>query len=150
MTKAFKVAHSAKLAKSHMIYRARDVLELYRISRNTLRNWERAGLLAIPKPTLPALQGKFGKLYRGTDLNAFHKKRQLDRARPASAGEFYCLPCRAHMVMIGRNVSLSTVSGRGGRITWCCPECENAAVLTMSGPKIDSHIAVGVHIARSL
>jgi hypothetical protein len=31
MTKAFKVAHSAKLAKSHLIYRARDVLELYGI-----------------------------------------------------------------------------------------------------------------------
>jgi hypothetical protein len=150
MTKAFKIAQSPKRAKSHVIYSARDVMALYEISRNTLLNWEKAGLKVVPRPSHPALNGKFGKLYRGCDLNAFHKQRQLDRARLAMPGEFYCLPCRAHMAMTGLSVSLCTVTGRGGRVTWTCPECESSAVLTMSGPRIDSHIAAGVHIARSL
>ncbi len=101
--------------KANRVYSAQQVLELYKICRNTLSNWVHAGLS-------PAGDG-YLQLFRGTELQWFHSQRALGSGRPLHAGEFKCLGCKARVVPA---TALTTLDYRKGRLHWArsvCPEC---------------------------
>lgn len=77
---------SPRQAKTNWLYRPEDVLELYDICRNTLLNWVKAGLVRLEH------EGRH--LFRGEDLNAFHRKRREDAKRPCEFYEVHCFACK--------------------------------------------------------
>jgi hypothetical protein len=138
--KAFRIRHNPRKAKSHRVYSEKDVLKLYDVCPNTLRNWRRAGLASI--------SGLQPSRYLGSDLNSFHAERALAAKRKPVGAELYCLPCGSQQDMAGRAVEFSSHSGRAGRLTWTCPTCGHGARLTIGPTTLERLEAHGVLIQR--
>lgn len=106
---------SDRKARLHQLYSSDDVIKLYEISRNTLTNWVAEGL-----PFVNANP----RLFRGSDLNAFHaarKKKNSDQLR----GKFWvnCFGCKGSHSLLGGEISI--VSGRTDgvfRVYKICPD----------------------------
>lgn len=73
-------------AKIHYAYTVEETARLFGVSRNTVRNWQKAGLEAIDDGR-PAL-------FKGTTLRAFLESRRTAAKRPCPPGTLYCLKCR--------------------------------------------------------
>jgi hypothetical protein len=85
---------SDRKARHHQLYSSDDVIKLYEISRNTLTNWIADDLAFIDADQ---------RLFRGSDLNAFHKQRRV-RATGTPLGKFAarCFGCkRSHSLLSG-------------------------------------------------
>jgi len=81
-----KNLQSAKTARKNLLYSSDQVIELYKICPNTLSNWVKAGLRPIctnPK-----------RLFKGEDLNAFHKSRRAEAKVKLGQFEVYCVACK--------------------------------------------------------
>ncbi|MTI05506.1 hypothetical protein E1180_08245, partial [Roseibium denhamense] len=76
---------SARLARAHWLYSIEDVIALYLVSRQTVRNWMRYGLKAIEAQKT---------LFLGQDLNEFHARRRKEVKVPCSFEEIYCVCCK--------------------------------------------------------
>lgn len=111
--KPSRIFHPRK-AKQDWTYDQADVMALYDITRNTVRNWLKEGLRCVPgKPVL----------FRGRDLNQFHHDRQARARRECSVGEFLCFHCKKVASLIGRSAEMEWRSCRGGTMRWSCPLC---------------------------
>jgi hypothetical protein len=149
MTRRFRVYHFSQRAKGNYVYDAKDVLALYGISRNTLRNWEKAGLVRLPQPTLACLKPKSRRLYRGHELNRFHDARREASKRPSRGDQLFCLACHAHQAMRGHETVWDSLSGRAGKLHWTCPTCAARATIGASLLTIERLSESGVHIRRA-
>ncbi len=106
---------SWRKAKKHWVYGLAEIRALYRVSRNTPRNWLREGLKPIDDAR-PAL-------VLGDQLNAFHRDRWEKARRPVASDEFFCVACRRPRKPQSGSFRL-TCAQPGVRIaTAPCPEC---------------------------
>lgn len=106
---------SERKAKCHRIYSIDDVIKLYGISRNTLRNWIAAGLVFIDGEV---------RLFRGKDLNAFHARRR-QRASGAPLPPFManCFGCKGAHSLIDGEISIDPGRSSGMfRASTPCPD----------------------------
>lgn len=138
--RAFRVRHNPRKAKSHRVYSDADVRALYCVSRNTVRNWIKAGL--CPIGGLPQ------RLFTGAELNRFHADRAAAaRSKPVDS-EIYCIACGTQQAMSGREVRLSSVSGVAGRLHWTCPGCGGDANILVGSETLRRLASNGVLIHR--
>jgi len=140
--KASQINHSPKKAKQHWIYNFADVVRLYNIHPNTLRNWVKQGL--------PNLRDGKKRLFRGEDLNAFHRKGRERRKFPCQPGELYCVRCKQPHSLLGRLVSFRWMKATAGLLDWKCPGClgRNATHFKRSG--YDRLVEAGVNFSSDI
>lgn len=106
---------SERKARIHQLYSSDDVIKLYQISRNTLTNWIADGLALIDAEP---------RLFRGSDLNAFHSRRR-EKAAGQPLGQFRanCFACKRSHSLLEGEISISP--GRTGeifRVSRTCPD----------------------------
>ena len=83
----FKRLHSATKARSDIIYSLAEIVRLYNVDEQTVRNWCKAGLKRV--------ETKSRFLVCGDELNAFHAARDALARRRLNLTEFLCLRCHA-------------------------------------------------------
>ncbi len=103
------------LAKTGWVYWRRDVLLLYGIHTSTLTNWTKAGLKFT--------RSRNRQVFRGDDLNAFHRGRR-DAARwTCSGGQLPCFTCRSGVVPASNAVTIERREPNAAVIRWTCSQC---------------------------
>lgn len=110
-----KRRHSHRLAKIHRSYTVDEVARLYRVHRNTVRGWIRAGL--------PMIDCRRPVMVRGLDLVAFHTKRRAKNKRPCAPGQIYCVRCRTPRIPAGFRAEYRPLTARAGNLVGICPQC---------------------------
>ena len=105
-----------KLIKLHRTYSVVELARRLGVHKNSVRNWQTAGLQSIDtaKPFL----------FAGATVRAFHQKRNEDRKRPCPPGTLYCLCCgvpRAPALAMVEYVPLTPTAGNARAI---CEVCE--------------------------
>ncbi len=106
--------HSDRLAKANHFYSPDEVQALYGVCRNTVGNWLRSGLLCFEKGG--------HRLFRGDQLNDFHRARRDRSKSPCGPYEIHCVSCGGkHSLLKG---GLSVHPGRTGlvRLSLACAE----------------------------
>lgn len=106
--------HSERLAKVNHFYSPDEVQALYGVCRNTVGNWLRSGLCCFEKG------GR--RLFRGDQLNDFHRARHARSKSPCGPYEIHCVPCGGkHSLLEG---DLTVHLGRTGvvRLSLACSE----------------------------
>ena len=100
--------------KAHRVYSVQDVMKLCGISRNTVCNWVRSGLVPVDKQK--------PQLFRGAELARFHAARRQERPKLRS-GEFKCLGCKAVVSPETTTVRFQTSSKGEMFASATCPDC---------------------------
>jgi hypothetical protein len=119
-----------RLAKIHRCYSVDEVSRLFKIHKNTARNWLRQGLTAIDnqRPTL----------IRGEELRRFLVERRARTKQACGPGRIYCLPCRAPKVPAGKMAECVATSDTTGTLRGVCPDCDRMIYRTVNPQKIAS------------
>ena len=88
---------------------------LFRVHKNTVRGWLKAGLQPI--------DGRRPVLILGRQLASFiHARREYKRQR-YRAGEFYCFRCRAPRTSAARRADYLPMTPSSGNLRAICSEC---------------------------
>jgi hypothetical protein len=105
--------------KASHVYSVDDIVQQLGITRNTVSNHVRHGLLPVDTG-IP-------KLFVGSELIRFHKDRAMSSERVRRPGEFNCFKCRKFVVPEPETIEVerSSTSGRAQlpRAKAVCPEC---------------------------
>jgi Helix-turn-helix domain len=119
-----------RLAKIHRSYSVDDVSRLFRIHKNTVRNWLREGLEPIDdqRPTL----------IRGQDLHHFLAERRARSKKTCGPGRLYCLPCRAPKVPAGKIADCLQTGDTSGTLQGICPDCNRMIYRRVNPQKLNA------------
>ena len=119
-----------KLAKIHRSYSVEDVSRLFKIHKNTVRNWLRQGLTAIDdqRPTV----------IRGLELRRFLTDRRASAKQTCGPGRIYCLPCRAPKVPAGNMAECITLGETIGTLRGICPDCDRMIYRRVNPQKLNA------------
>jgi hypothetical protein len=104
-----------RLAKIHRSYSVEDLARLFKVHKNTVRNWLKQGLKPIDdqRPTL----------IRGAEVRRFLGERRARAKRPSGPGRIYCLPCRAPKVPALKMAECVKTGDTTGTLRGICPDC---------------------------
>jgi hypothetical protein len=104
-----------RLAKIHRSYSVDDVSRLFKIHKNTVRNWLRQGLEPIDdqRPTL----------VRGQELQHFLAKRRSRSKQTCGPGRLNFLPCRAPKTPAGNIADCIQTGETTATLEGICPDC---------------------------
>lgn len=125
---AYKILKSPKLARANWLYMRSDVLELYGVCPNTVRNWIRQGLVSFDAK---------GRLFRGAELNAFHRERQKAAKRPCSPFEIFCLCCKQKHSLLDTSFTPSWIGRFRTKVVVRCPETGGTTQTFISETNLD-------------
>ena len=123
-------------AKSLLCYSIAATADLYGVHRNTVRNWLANGLRPIDdaRPTL----------FRGAELNRFHKARRGAGKQVCGPGEMFCFGCRVPRRPAYDMADYVPMTDKVGTLSGICPTCErmmaqrvNAARLASASTELD-------------
>jgi Helix-turn-helix domain len=133
-----------RLAKIHRCYSVDEVARLFKIHKNTARNWLRQGLTAIDdqRPTL----------IRGEELRRFLAERRARAKQACGPGRIYCLPCRSPKVPAGKMADCVVTGDTTGMLQGICPDCDRMIYRRINPLKLDAvrgELDVTVTQARS-
>ena len=120
-------------AKGNRVYSVDEVLEHYRICRNTLSNWRNSGLSPSP------VDGP--QLFRGSELNRFHEDRRAKSRSNLRMGQFYCTGCKAGVFPDPQSVCFLASSRRGSMCFADCPDCGGRLSKIVGATECDEIIA---------
>ncbi|MFO1435498.1 MAG: helix-turn-helix domain-containing protein [Gammaproteobacteria bacterium] len=109
-------SYNPRLAKAIRTYTVDEVARLYRVHKNTVRNWIKQGL----KTT----DGTRPFLILGSELRAFLQLQRKARKRPCAPGELYCVRCRKPQRPAGDMVEFQAINATTGDLIGLCPTCE--------------------------
>jgi hypothetical protein len=106
---------NARLAKIHLSYSVEDTSRLFKVHKNTVRQWLKQGLTPIDdqRPTL----------IRGDEIRRFLSERRAQTKRACGPGRVYCLPCRAPKVPAGNMAECVATGDTAGTLQGICPDC---------------------------
>jgi hypothetical protein len=118
-----------RLAKIHHSYLVEEVSRLFKIHKNTVRNWLRQGLTAIDRqrPTV----------IRGVELRRFLIDRRARARQKCGPGRIFCLPCRAPKVPAGNMAECIALSETTGILQGICPDCDRMIYRRVNPQKLD-------------
>jgi hypothetical protein len=118
-----------RLAKIHRNYSVEDMARLFKVHRNTVRNWFRQGLEPIDdqRPIL----------IRGHELRLFLTERRARAKQICGPGRIYCLPCRAPKVPAGKIAECIRTSETAGTLQGICPDCNRMIYRRVNPLKLD-------------
>lgn len=102
--------------KSRRTYTARELATAFGVHKNTVRAWQRDGL--VP------LDSKRPVLFMGSDVRAFLARRNADRKRPCAAGTLYCFRCREPRRPALGMVDYVAMTPTSGNLRAMCGTCE--------------------------
>ena len=102
---------------------------LFKVHRNTVRNWFRQGLEPIDdqRPIL----------IRGQELRLFLTERRARAKQICGPGRIYCLPCRAPKVPAGNIAECIRTSETTGTLEGICPDCNRMIYRRINPLKLD-------------
>jgi len=88
---------------------------LFRVHKNTVRNWFKQGLAPIDdqRPIV----------VRGEEIRRFLGERRARVKRPSGPGRIYCLPCRGPKVPAGKMAECVAMGESTGTLQGICPDC---------------------------
>ena len=118
-----------KLAKIHRSYTVEEVARLFRLHKNTVRAWVKAGL--------PTCDNKRPTLILGRDLAAYLQVRRTKNKRPCPPGEIYCVRCRAPKLPAGEMAEYQSITQTLGSLIGICPDCESIIYRRVSRAKLE-------------
>jgi excisionase family DNA binding protein len=104
-----------RLAKIHRSYTVEEIATLYRVHRNTVRQWIKAGL--------PAVDQRRPVLVLGSALAEFLRVRRTENKRPCKPGEIYCMRCREPRSPAGGAVRYHPITPTQGNLVGICTAC---------------------------
>jgi hypothetical protein len=105
-----------RLLKIHRSYTVWEVADILGHHKNTVRAWIKAGL--------PTIDGKRPTLILGRELTAFLQARRASRKKPCSAGQMYCVRCRAPKFPAAGMVENRSFNETISNLTAICPDCD--------------------------
>jgi hypothetical protein len=123
-----KRLQNPRLAKIHRSYKVDEVADLYKVDKNTVRNWVKQGLRTC--------DNKRPVLILGRELNAFHTKRRTQNKRPCKDNEIYCMRCKKPRIPITGLVEFKPLNKQTGNLIGMCPCCEAMMYRRISNSKI--------------
>src|SRR5262245_31354553 len=105
-----------RLVKMHRNYSVEEIARLFRMHKNTVRNWLRQGLTAIDRqrPTLVL----------GSELIRFLRERRRQAKQTCGPGRIYCIACRAPKNPAGNVADCIPVATSAGNLCGICPDCD--------------------------
>ena len=103
------------LVKVHRSYTAGELALRFGVHKNTVRNWQRDGLMPIDQ-SRPVL-------FQGSTVREFLRARNTGRRSPCGPGRFYCFRCRAPQAPAGGMVDLVPLNPRSGNLRALCGTC---------------------------
>ena len=105
-----------RLAKIYRSYSVEEVSRLFRVHKNTVRNWLGQGLTAIDEQRPIVI--------RGVELRRFLTDRRARAKQTCGPGRMYCLPCRAPKVPAGNMAECIQTGESTGTLQGICPDCD--------------------------
>ncbi|WP_425093971.1 tyrosine-type recombinase/integrase [Tropicimonas sp. S265A] len=102
-------------------------MNAYAVSRNTVSNWAKAGLV-------PSVKGRV-HIFRGATVVAFHHARRSRTKQNLRPGEFKCTECKNAVFPSKETISCGSAKSGGLLLEATCPECN--AHLFKFGTKAD-------------
>ena len=117
-------------AKIHRSYSVEEVARLFKVHKNTVRNWLKHGLQAIDggRPTL----------IRGHEIVRFLTERRARAKQSCGPGRIFCLPCRAPKVPAGDMAECRLSGERRGTLEGICPDCNRMIYRRINPQKLDA------------
>jgi helix-turn-helix protein len=119
-----------RLAKIHRSYSVEDASRLFKIHKNTVRNWLKQGLEPIDdqRPTV----------IRGLELRRFLTDRRVRAKQACGSGRIYCLPCRAPKVPAGNMAECIATDDTTGSLQGICPDCNRMIYRRVNPQKLNA------------
>jgi hypothetical protein len=118
-----------RIVKIHRSYTVAEVADLFRMHKNTVRAWIKAGL--------PVIDDKRPALIQGLDLREFVQARRLKNRQTCPPGHIYCVRCRAPKAPGCDMVEYVPMTDTTGNLRGICPDCETLIHRRVSRTKID-------------
>lgn len=102
--------------KLHRTYDPGQLAACCGVHKNTVLNWQKAGLQPIDssKPII----------FHGSVVREFLKRRNADRKRPCGPGKFYCFRCREPRAPALALVEYEPLTAKSGNLKAFCEACE--------------------------
>jgi hypothetical protein len=119
---------NSKLAKIHRSYSVDEMSRLFKVHKNTIRNWLKQGLQAI--------DGQRPTVVRGDEIRRFLVERRTRAKQTCGPGRIYCLPCRAPKAPAGKMAECVVTSDTTGTLRGICPDCERMIYRSVNPQKI--------------
>ncbi len=104
-----------RLAKLHRDYTEAEIARLFKVHRNTVRNWRERGL--------PAIDDYRPAMIRGKAVRAFLEAERAHSKRPCPPGTIYCCKCRAPRPPAAGSVVFEMVENGSGNMRAICADC---------------------------
>lgn len=104
--------HGVKL---HRSYSVSELVDCLAVHKNTVRKWQRDGLVPIDNSR--------PMLFHGADVKAFLGKRTVRRKCPCLPGTIYCFKCRKPSRPAEGMVEFMACNGTTGDLTALCETC---------------------------
>ncbi len=120
-----------------------EVAKLFRVEKNTVRNWIKSGLETV--------DDRRQTLVLGRKLSAFlHARRERARQR-CKPGQFYCLRCRAPRDPVSSRADYVPITPASGNLKGTCLECGSRMYRRVSLHKLAAsvgHLEVQLALAE--
>ncbi len=116
-------------------YDASELAETLGVHLQTIRQWHRDGLKALPDTKSPYL-------FLGSEVKVFLKAEAEKHKTPLRDGEFYCLSCRKGVKPDPQTIEIKERKqklGNGAQAIYLkskCPECSRTVMLFSSRAKL--------------
>lgn len=114
----FRRLHDQAKARSDDVYSGDEIVRLYSVDDQTVRNWCKEGLKRVG--------GTSRFLVRGDELNAFHAARNTRARQPMTLTEFLCLTCHFPREPSPGSVVSAQTGKPDLRLEACCSVCGKA------------------------
>jgi hypothetical protein len=119
-----------RLAKIHRSYSVIEMARLFRVHKNTIRNWFKLGLESI--------DGQRPTVTRGEEIRRFLTERRARGKQACGPGRIYCLPCRAPKVPALKMAECEATSDTTGVLRGICPDCNRMIYRRVNPQKLDA------------
>ncbi len=107
-----------RLVKIHRTYSVTEVVELYDLHPNTVRNW-------VKRDGLRTIDDQHPMLFDGPVLREFLKKRRTKNKQACKPGEIYCVGCHAPKIPVDNHVYCIPDTETLGNLQAICPDCDS-------------------------
>jgi hypothetical protein len=104
------------MVKIHRNYSVEEIARLFRLHKNTVRNWLKQGLTPIDE--------RRPMLILGRELSRFLEERRQKAKQVCGPGRIFCISCRAPKVPAGKMAECVPTSPRSGNLRGICPDCD--------------------------